>query len=60
VIVEYVFTVPGLGSLLVRAVSYRDYPVIQGLALVFALIVVVVNLMADISYMLVDRRVIKD
>jgi peptide/nickel transport system permease protein len=60
VIVEYVFTVPGLGSLLVRAVSSRDYPVIQGLALVFALIVVVVNLMADISYMLVDRRVIKD
>jgi peptide/nickel transport system permease protein len=59
VIVEYVFGLPGLGSLLVRSVGYRDYPLIQGLSLVFAALVVIVNLLADLSYMLVDRRVLK-
>jgi peptide/nickel transport system permease protein len=59
VIVEYVFSIPGLGSLLVRAVGFRDYPVIQGLALVFAMLVVAVNLLADLAYMLVDRRVLR-
>lgn len=59
VIVEYVFSFPGLGSLLVRAVSYRDYPVIQGLSLVFAVIVVVINLLADLAYIAIDRRVLK-
>lgn len=57
VIVEYVFSLPGLGTLLVRSVSYRDYPVIQGLALVFGLMVLVVNLLADLGYMLADQRV---
>ena len=60
VIVEYVFSIPGLGSLLVRAVGFRDYPVIQGLAVVFAMLTVTVNLMADLLYMLVDRRVLRD
>ena len=59
VIVEYVFSLPGLGSLLVRSVGYRDYPLIQGLSLVFAMLVVTVNLLADLSYMLVDPRVRK-
>jgi peptide/nickel transport system permease protein len=59
VVVEYVFSYPGLGSLLVRAVSYRDYPVIQGLSIVFAVLVIAVNLAADLSYILVDRRVLK-
>ena len=59
VVVEYVFSLPGLGSLLVRSVGFRDYPVIQGLSLVFAIIIVLVNLAADLSYMLIDRRVLK-
>ncbi|MDQ0394818.1 ABC transporter permease [Labrys monachus] len=59
VVVESVFALPGLGSLLIRSVGYRDYPLIQGLALVFAVIVVVVNLLADLSYALVDRRVMR-
>lgn len=59
VIVEYVFSIPGLGSLLVRAVGFRDYPVIQGLAIVFAMLVVIVNLLADLAYILVDRRVLR-
>jgi len=59
VIVEYVFGLPGLGSLLVRSVGYRDYPLIQGLSLIFGVLVVAINLLADLSYMLVDRRVLK-
>ena len=57
VIVETVFTLHGLGSVLVRAVGFRDYPTVQGLALVFAVIVMVVNLLADLAYMLIDPRV---
>ena len=59
VIVEYVFSIPGLGSLLVRAVGFRDYPVIQGLAVVFAMLVVTVNLLADLAYIAIDRRVLR-
>jgi peptide/nickel transport system permease protein len=57
VIVETVFTLHGLGSQLVRSVAFRDYPTVQGLALVFAVIVMAVNLVADLAYMLIDRRV---
>jgi peptide/nickel transport system permease protein len=59
VIVEQVFTIHGLGAQLVRSVSFRDYPTVQGLALVFAVIVMVVNLLADLGYLLIDRRVAK-
>jgi peptide/nickel transport system permease protein len=59
VVVEYVFGLPGMGSLLVRSVGYRDYPLIQGLAFVFGVLIVIVNLLADLSYMLIDRRVLK-
>jgi ABC-type dipeptide/oligopeptide/nickel transport system permease component len=57
VIVETVFTIHGLGSQLVRSVGFRDYPTVQGLALTFAVIVMAVNLFADLAYMLIDRRV---
>jgi peptide/nickel transport system permease protein len=57
VVVESVFSVSGLGMLLVHAVSTRDYPVIQGLTVVFALLVLGVSLLADIAYALVDKRV---
>lgn len=57
VIVESVFSVAGLGMLLVHAVSTRDYPVIQGLTLVFAVMVIGVNLLADLAYALIDMRV---
>jgi peptide/nickel transport system permease protein len=59
VIVEQVFTIHGLGAQLVRSVSFRDYPTVQGLALVFAVIVMAVNLLADLGYLLIDRRVAK-
>jgi peptide/nickel transport system permease protein len=59
VVIEYVFGLPGLGSLLVRSVGYRDYPLIQGLAFIFGMLVVIVNLLADLSYMMIDRRVLR-
>lgn len=56
-VVETVFTIPGLGRLLVDAIFARDYPVIQGCLLFVALIYVVVNLVIDLCYPLFDPRV---
>ena len=58
VIVEAVFQIPGMGSLLVQAVLTRDFPVIQGLIVVFGLLVVVVNLAADIVNAYLDPRIL--
>lgn len=57
VIVETVFNFPGLGWLLIQSINARDYPVIQGLMLVFALQFVVINLIVDVLYALVDPRI---
>jgi peptide/nickel transport system permease protein len=57
VIIEQVFAWPGLGSLALNAISQRDYPVLQGTVAVLALVVVVVNLMIDLSYGLIDPRI---
>jgi|SRR5580658_1520100 peptide/nickel transport system permease protein len=56
VVVEALFAIPGIGWQLVTAVQLRDYPVIQGIALVLALFVVGVNLLTDVTYMLIDPR----
>jgi peptide/nickel transport system permease protein len=56
VVVEAVFGLPGLGSELVEAVGVRDYPVIQGIAVVSALCVVAANLLADALYIFIDPR----
>lgn len=60
VVIESVFALPGLGSLLIQAVNFRDYPLIQGLCVVLALTTIAINLIADLSYVLVDRRVLRD
>lgn len=57
VVVENVFQIPGLGSLLVQSVLTRDYPVIQALVLVFGVLVIVINLLSDVAYSLVDPRI---
>lgn len=57
VVTETVFAWPGLGRLLIDAVSVRDYPVIQGAVMVFALVFMVTNLMVDISYALLNPRI---
>ncbi|CAM3644463.1 ABC transporter permease [Bordetella sputigena] len=56
-VVETVFTIPGLGRLLVDSIFGRDYPVIQGCLLFVAVIYVVVNLVVDLCYPLFDPRV---
>jgi peptide/nickel transport system permease protein len=57
VVVENVFSIPGLGSLLVSSVSARDYSVVQALTMVFGLAVVISSLLTDIAYGLLDPRV---
>lgn len=57
VVTESVFNLPGLGRLTVDAVLARDYPVIQAVILIFSLIYVVVNLLIDIAYVLLDPRI---
>ncbi|MOA26906.1 Dipeptide transport system permease protein DppB [compost metagenome] len=57
VVTETVFGLPGVGSLVVSAVLRRDYPVIQGALLIIAAIYVLINLIIDLLYLLVDPRV---
>ena len=57
VITETVFNIPGLGRLTVDAILKRDYPIIQGLIILFASVKVLVNLMIDISYAFFDPRI---
>jgi peptide/nickel transport system permease protein len=57
VIIENVFSIPGLGSLMVAAIVQRDYPVIVALTLVFGVVVVAANFLVDLSYALIDPRI---
>ena len=57
VIFEQIFQLPGIGRFLLSEVNTRDYPGIQAIALIFALIVVFVNLVTDLAYTLIDPRV---
>ncbi|HEX5407018.1 MAG TPA: ABC transporter permease [Pseudonocardiaceae bacterium] len=56
VIIENVFSIPGLGSLLVSSVSTRDFPVVQALTLFFGVFVLAVNLLTDILHVSLDPR----
>jgi peptide/nickel transport system permease protein len=57
VVTETVFAIPGIGRLTVDAILRRDYPVIQGVVLLFSLVYVVINLLVDISYTFFDPRI---
>ncbi|MCY4185888.1 MAG: ABC transporter permease [Rhodobacteraceae bacterium] len=57
VVTERVFNIPGMGNLVVNAVLRRDYPVIQGTLIVVAVTYVIINLVTDLLYLLVDKRV---
>ncbi|CAN5147381.1 ABC transporter permease [soil metagenome] len=57
VLVEVTFSLPGLGSLLIEAVNWHDIPVVQGLAMMTATVVILVNLLTDILYLFIDPRI---
>lgn len=57
VVTESVFAIPGLGRLTIDAIVQRDYPMIQGLVVVFSFVYVLVNLAVDIIYTIVDPRI---
>lgn len=56
-LVEYIFNWPGMGRLLYQAISTRDYTLLQGLVIIFALIYAGINLLIDLSYALIDPRI---
>ena len=57
VITETVFNIPGIGRLVVDAIAKRDYPIIQGVILIFSGVYVLVNLAVDLTYTLIDPRI---
>lgn len=60
VILENIFNIPGIGQQVIAAIGARDYPLVQGCVLVFALFTMIVNLLVDISYKWIDPRVSLD
>ncbi len=56
-VTESVFNLPGLGRLVVEAVLARDYPVIQGLILLFSFAYILINLLVDVLYTVLDPRI---
>ena len=57
IVTETVFALPGIGRLTVDAILRRDYPIIQGVTLIFSAVYVLVNLLVDLSYVLFDPRI---
>jgi peptide/nickel transport system permease protein len=57
IVVETVFALPGTGQLLVQSIAARDYPVVQAITVVSAVLVIIVNLAVDLSYSFLDPRV---
>lgn len=57
IIIEQVFSIPGLGRLLITSISNRDYPVVQAIIMCIAFIVIVINFLVDIIYQMIDPRV---
>lgn len=57
IVVEQVFNLPGIGRLLITSVNYRDFPVVQGIVLYIALVVVLINFLVDFLYAALDPRI---
>ena len=57
VVIETVFNIPGLGRLIISAVLRRDYPVIQGVVLLIAVVYTGINLLVDLAYLVIDPRI---
>jgi peptide/nickel transport system permease protein len=57
IVTEYVFAYPGLGRLVLEAISYRDFPIVMASVILVALIISAVNLLVDLSYVFLDPRI---
>ena len=57
IIIEQVFTIPGMGSLLITSISNRDYPVVQGIIVLVAALVILINFVVDVLYSRIDPRI---
>ena len=55
-VIEQVFSIPGYGRLLISSIANRDYPVVQAIIAIIAMIVIVINLIVDILYQILDPR----
>jgi peptide/nickel transport system permease protein len=56
-ITETVFALPGMGRLMVNAINFRDYPVVQGIVVMTAMFLMIMNLVVDVSYGWLDPRI---
>ena len=57
IVVEKVFAIPGMGSLLISSIGNRDYPVVQAIVVILAVVVVLCNFLADVLYRVMDPRI---
>ncbi|MCK4579750.1 MAG: ABC transporter permease, partial [Dehalococcoidia bacterium] len=57
VVIETVFSWPGIGKLLVDAVLKRDFPLVQGIVVLYTVIVILINLLVDVLYVYIDPRI---
>jgi oligopeptide transport system permease protein len=55
--VEYIFAIPGMGRFFITAVTNRDYPLIMGVTLLYAALLVIANVFVDLAYAWLDPRV---
>lgn len=57
IVIEQVFNIPGIGRILLTSISYRDYPVVEAIIVLIAVVVIVTNFLVDIIYQLIDPRI---
>jgi peptide/nickel transport system permease protein len=57
VVLEQIFSIPGMGSYLLNSIQQRDYPVVQAIVLMTAAVVVITNLVVDLAYAVLDPRI---
>ena len=57
VVIESIFGLPGMGRLLLESIDFRDYPIVQGIVLLMAFAIVMINLVIDLSYAWLDPRI---
>ena len=57
IVIEQVFNIPGIGRILLTSISYRDYPVVETIIVLIAIVVIVTNFFVDVIYQLIDPRI---